>query len=449
MKRNVLLLFLALCLTYSCAKNDVIIPYQNDNSEQIETIPLEEALSLLDKCIATMYSPATRASEKQYDVSKIRTICRSDLFGPKTKSSEGTLIPDTLLYVINFENDNGFAVLAANTVLSERVFCITENGSLQVDTVLNALPDPDAFGPQVLAQQDREMTEAEIEADTMYIVGLSSDEAPSMVNELIQYRLIVDIDNYENTHVKPEEKVVDGVVYTECRYTYGPYLKTKWDQYSPFNDIISDNPRIPVGCVAIATGQIMVNRRYASTTNFNGVECSWDALESVYNYSSPADSGSFEAQNQAANFIYELGKKHNLNTKYAKNEEEGSSALPKNARRTLQNYGYSHVRMYCGFGKHNQKIARDILMAGRPVFLGGNQCTSGHAWVLDGYYSYMNTSMFHVNWGWGGQADGYYACGLFDTTQRSSTDDEIDGETEDLIPGNHNYTWCFRMVTYD
>lgn len=85
-----------------------------------------------------------------------------------------------------------------------------------------------------------------------------------------------------------------------------------------------------------------------------------------------------------------------------------------------------------------------------PIFLGGSRGLKGHAWVLDGYYYDTDASLFHINWGWHGTADGYYACGLSDTSRRSDTDDEIDENTKDSkLNEDHNYTWCFRMITYD
>ncbi|MBI4648031.1 MAG: C10 family peptidase, partial [Bacteroidia bacterium] len=48
------------------------------------------------------------------------------------------------------------------------------------------------------------------------------------------------------------------------------------------------------------------------------------------------------------------------------------------------------------------------LNASRPVLYSGanNSGTGGHAFVCDGY---NNSNMFHFNWGWSGDANGYYA----------------------------------------
>ena len=68
----------------------------------------------------------------------------------------------------------------------------------------------------------------------------------------------------------------------------------------------------------------------------------------------------------------------------------------------------------------------DELAAQRPVFYGGQSAGGGHAFVLDGFRA--SDSFFHVNWGWGGSNDGYFALSVlnpYDTSQigASSTND--------------------------
>lgn len=49
------------------------------------------------------------------------------------------------------------------------------------------------------------------------------------------------------------------------------------------------------------------------------------------------------------------------------------------------------------------------LNAGRPLIYGGyTSSDGGHAFILDGYDA---SDQFHVNWGWGGNYDGYFAIG--------------------------------------
>lgn len=279
----------------ACSKDNMAVHEPTDSLGQIETIPIENALSTLDRCISCLYDAVTRATSKSYDISKICTVGGSDIFGPMTKSGSETDIPDTLLYVVNFENDNGYAILSANTILSESVFCITETGQMALDTTgisIAARPDlGNGIEKVVNEREDRELSDEEAEADTLYISGISPDEAERTVQELVLSRVIDDIYNYETTHVKPVEKEVNRPTTGPATDKYGPFLKTKWGQKKPFNGIFNrntnDNNKIPMGCVAIATGQIMVSNKHSSSMTFNGKPCNWDDLESVCNYASP------------------------------------------------------------------------------------------------------------------------------------------------------------------
>lgn len=454
-KISILGLYCVLAIFSLCTCSKDHMPYSNspaEDAQQIENIPIEDALSSLDRCLSHLYGPQTRAVAKVYDRSRIGIVGRSDIFGPVTKSDCGTEIPDTLLYVVNFENDNGYAVLSANTILSESIFCITERGNMALDSNVLIVDLPPNIGGNAtrIVEDDREMTEEEIEADTLYIAGLSPEEAGTTIQQLIISRIIVDIYNNDNSQVKPAEDVVNRPSTGPATNKYGPYLNTKWGQEEPFNKIFinNDDKPYPMGCVAIATGQIMVCNKYSSTMTFNGVECSWDDLESVWHYTTLNDYTNDNADYQATNFVYELGKKYNLNINY---DLDGSGAKPKNVKRTLKNFGYRNAKLHCGFGENNQGKAISQLKNGYPVFLSRNRSnTKGHAWVLDGYYYDLYNSLFHVNWGWYGLADGYYACGLFDTSSRSDTDDEIDKNTGGDTPSeNRNYFKYFRMVTYN
>jgi hypothetical protein len=64
----------------------------------------------------------------------------------------------------------------------------------------------------------------------------------------------------------------------------------------------------------------------------------------------------------------------------------------------------------------------------RPIYYTGRRTsgtgTVGHAWVMDGYDNTASTTLFHMNWGWGGQSDGWFTV--------TEATDPMDGEM-DLI----------------
>lgn len=56
------------------------------------------------------------------------------------------------------------------------------------------------------------------------------------------------------------------------------------------------------------------------------------------------------------------------------------------------------------------------LAAGRPVQYGGTSSGGGHSFVVDGY---DGDEMFHVNWGWSGTPDSYYALSVLNSDDNS------------------------------
>ena len=52
-----------------------------------------------------------------------------------------------------------------------------------------------------------------------------------------------------------------------------------------------------------------------------------------------------------------------------------------------------------------RKMLYQSISSNNPVWYSGNSASSGHSFILDGYDSNGN---FHVNWGWGGQYNGYF-----------------------------------------
>lgn len=188
--------------------------------------------------------------------------------------------------------------------------------------------------------------------------------------------------------------------------TVGPLLQTHWDQGDPYNSS-TGNPPILLGCVTIATGQLM--RYYEYPTSI-----SWNSM--------PNNT----SNDYLADFLYDL-KQDLLVNSYGGLDEVA--------------YFYLLLKGYSGsLISHSLSSVYSSLFKWQPVYMSGhvgNLFSSGHAWVCDGYQNYnvyteyklyamaidgsmdmelidTQTSMdftythFHMNWGWGGTDDGYY-----------------------------------------
>lgn len=204
-----------------------------------------------------------------------------------------------------------------------------------------------------------------------------------------------------------------------------PLLSTQHDDEAPYNDrcpyYIFDsgtqsNVRCLVGCVAVALEQIMTHYRRTVTL-----------LDTLHGWSTPHytipdempgqqvdtrqiisryDGTYTPTQAQAvATLSYWCGMAARMNWGI---DESGA-----NIRRLVKpmeqvfGYGYVHHVDSYQFGPAEwRQMLIDELLAGRPVLYAGYLMRmGGHAFVLDGV---DKAGFFHVNWGYGGNYDGYF-----------------------------------------
>ena len=347
------------------------------------------------------------------------------------------MLPDTSVYVLNFPDSAGYAVMAAQRSMSTPVFCVTESGSLSVAELHQAVS---------FLEQEYDSSDDDGDADSTF-VSVGEKFVPMLLaaSAVNQWVLSDTVTAYLYTGP-----------YLKAEYIYrtvtkiGPLLETKWHQDKPFNNFRGDGA--PTGCVATATAQILV---YNEHGNPGGRVFDWDLMKTVCpagpNY---YDIGSDDAQEAVSEFMEFVGSRSNCNIKYSK--KKGSSGYADGAKRTLRNFGYGNVRKYYGFEKADKNRVISMLTNKYPVYTdGSNGLKDGHAWVIDGLYvrdkvklSNGETSrqnLFHINWGWRGTSDGYYSQGVFDTTKRISTENGVD---ENSSTTKAKYTWNYRTITY-
>lgn len=212
-----------------------------------------------------------------------------------------------------------------------------------------------------------------------------------------------------------------------CSFSHaqvGPLLKTKWDQGCGYNALLPSSPNGPycnksvVGCMGVALAQIAKywqypNKGFGTISYLNEVTNKQITvnLDTVYfNWSKIGDS------------IGQVGKSDfnlqhlMMNCAYVAKSKFG-------ARLTLGTFVIDTIATYLGFSI----MAKDIypfpsnfdsvstiikkeIDNGRPVLLEINS-TSGnypHGMLIDGYKP-TNPIQFHMNWGWRGKDNGYFA----------------------------------------
>lgn len=277
----------------SCQKNENNL--QNSVEEKTDFIPLKEALIALEAQYQILFGDITTRGKQLINISSIQPIGKNNL-GTLTKSDE-SIIPDTLMYLVNFSKNNGFAILSASKKLGEDIYCITDNGKITDEDFRNAYD----FMRTKLSHTTKSSDSQDFEFNEMGPDIVPALILSSMMNDLIYGRR------------KLETKINSNDT------KYGPYIKTKWSNTNkaPFNSYIPNN--MYPGCVAIATSQIMLyNRRPATPYVFDGKTCNWTTMETVANYKNYSYYGTPEAMEQVGHFIYEIGKPHNCFVRYSK-----------------------------------------------------------------------------------------------------------------------------------
>lgn len=212
-----------------------------------------------------------------------------------------------------------------------------------------------------------------------------------------------------------------------------PLLTTQWNQSPFYNaqcpaDGANESGHALAGCTAVATAQVMKywnfpERGYGShsyehstygtlSADFGSTTYPWGLMSNSLTYSSPQMN-----INAVATLIYHVGVA--VEMEYGPDRSGGAldnkgnftTASAENALREFFKYKSSLNSIFqsdCNPDEYLQ-ILYNELDNGRPVLYAGDEETGGgHAFVLDGYDS---TGAFHINWGWGGFEDGFYAIG--------------------------------------
>ncbi|MDE5997370.1 MAG: C10 family peptidase, partial [Muribaculaceae bacterium] len=182
-----------------------------------------------------------------------------------------------------------------------------------------------------------------------------------------------------------------------------------WSQEAPFNNSIP-NRRL-TGCVGVALAEILKYYEYpafrpASLVNAGeNSQYSWSDMRAD-NYR----SGYSEVEaNAVATLVADAAI--GIGTDFGMSSSSAYEVKVPYALTSL--FGYDAGVSY----KKRQEMSRDAwdqvivdeIDADRPVLYCGQDVSAGHAFVCDGYEMRGSMPYFHINWGWGGSANGFYA----------------------------------------
>ncbi|MDB5283010.1 MAG: Peptidase family protein, partial [Bacteroidota bacterium] len=216
----------------------------------------------------------------------------------------------------------------------------------------------------------------------------------------------------------------------------GPLLSTTWDQEPHYNSLCpynsADHQNALTGCVATAMGQIMKYWAYPahgtgsysyndSPPNFSNNYGTQYANFGNTNYDWANMPNSINGNNNdLATLMYHCGVSVAMD--YGDDNEGGSGAWVLQSEAggaTAPCAQYSYVNYFAynpntiqgvQFSHYGPtdwlNLMESELDAGRAIqYEGDDPQSGGHTWVCDGY---DGNNMLHMNWGWGGQDNGYF-----------------------------------------
>lgn len=302
----------------------------------------------------------------------------------EVKDSQSTLFN---YFVYNIGDEQGFIIIAGDDAAKE-VIAYSDNGSFDKDNI----PENMKYW---LSGYSKQM---------QYLFSLSESAKEKIA--------------YSESGLRSANAVVS------------PLLgNISWDQGSPYNILCpyseKEKKRTVVGCVATAMAQIMKFYRWPDkgagsktyaydpdttikklTVNFGETTYDWNNMLNSYKQSTTP------AQDTAAALLsYHCGVAVEMKFKAS-----GSAAGLDDAAKAFSEYfRYDpdiqfYLREFFTNATWSEKIINE-LNAGRPVLYGGSSDEAGHAFVCDGYDA---SGLFHFNWGWSGNGNGYFALSILD-----------------------------------
>lgn len=477
---NLFVAVAAMCMMSSCSNEESsnIIADINNN----HCISIEEALSNLS---AVMDDNDTRVGGTSKVVINVLPITTS-----MTRS--GSSSNSALLYVANFEDNQGYALLAADDRIEEKVLAIVDSTNLSEEEIEEAAsfsndekyidPNYPMDGPGVFTM-DEYPGETFLNPNTFspyneelddYLIGDYSDESDSLSTRAVStgpnsknLALRISIDYaIDDVNDSPRGDSNNGyysvVTYTDwCNNKVSKKLLrnyTHWNQGTPFNDlfperrsllIFGNKHKAPAGCFPLSIAKILTCLRWPSEYYINGVKLDWDALSNIY---------SDEGQYAAALLLWEIA--HGCQSWYF---YKGTFTFPCNAVSYMKEIGFQNAKEY-GYD-YNRVTA--MIDKGCPVIISsipGINIFSSHAWNIDGYKVKSRTKitnkyyngkliktteeqdtckMVHCEFGWSGRNNnGYYVDGIF---KLNSEDNEYDTINHSET---YNYNHRVKIITY-
>lgn len=209
-------------------------------------------------------------------------------------------------------------------------------------------------------------------------------------------------------------------------------LTARWDQTQPFwNQCVFNGTQCLTGCPATSLAQVFYYWKYPTdpTPSIPSYYCQnldltisalpsttfdWANMRDYYGW-----SGTTAQKAAVATLMRYIGQAEKMD--YGPNGSGISSSRTDLISTACKTFGYdNNVRAIYKTNSWGQTLYNDTqwtnmmqneLAAGHPLVYCALSDQSGHAFNVDGYNATDNT--YHVNWGWSGSGNGYFAFNAF------------------------------------
>lgn len=395
MKTKLISIFALAIMVASCSNQELIdSDFQQPAPKQTSSIrSYEEALQIAQASIQMVDGQTqTRATSPRKISLSDSKVC---LGGSITRSETGN---DTLMYVFNFEDNQGFAVVSANRA-TEGLIAITESGYYNPDE------------------------QSEIDGFNYYM---------EMAKEYIR--------NMRGSGLDPI--IPEGRDSFAIGHSYvGPYVTVNWGYSHPEGEFC---PNGICGCSNTAAAQIMSYYECPSTTpitydnrdvNYQVFDWAQMKAHQTGHIRNSNLCSSDDAHTSIARLCRQLG--YIAGSNYSK---PNSTSTPLTGTiSAFQFFGY----ITNSWIPYSNASIKDTLDVGCPMLICGwdynLQNVAGHVWVMDGYHEIANlhywitrpyvgsdeevaylvdttySYLYHFNWGWYGENNGYFSYNVFNT----------------------------------
>ena len=399
---------------------DDIETKKTQTTQQKTRIALDEAvenalmfISELEECeTGATRAVGRRFASVEYVTSKeTSTTCATR----SVTSDEGNA--DTLLYLINYADNGGFALMPADRRL-DAVYALSNEGSLSM-------------------------------SDTTYNKGLA------MVMNSIRRNLSIPPIPFKPEPDIPEDKIQ---LYRSVARKINTNV-AKWGQSTPYNQACpidgSNGERSVVGCGPLACA--IITSYYEYPTQFENTSIAWSHIK----------SGDTTEIATLAQYLHWLGEPQRLAAFYGSPGGlwGGTSIYDGNIIPAFNNIGYQDV------DSDTTLFSLYDRLQNQPVLISANGPDgNGHVWVIDGakeyvrysylspeisnveditpgyYYNGVAYRLYHCVWGWYGKCNGYFRIEDWRDAEFNLSDgqDSVDSD-EDVHSANLSFDRNYNL----